>query len=106
MTYAKNGSPQPQPQTSKQTEWSEQDSAGLTKLWRLRVGETLLLLALFGLIAFLSAGCAQTSTPPSAWPLNPQPPQIGLEPPTESYTSRVQSFLRKSRERLTSIQAM
>ena len=106
MTYAKNGLQQPQPQISKPHDLSESANKALMKLVWLRLAETTALLLILGLIALSLVGCAQTSTPPSAWPLNPQPPQISLEPPNESYSQRVQSFLQRSRERLTRTPAM
>jgi hypothetical protein len=64
-----------------------------------------LLLTIVVLAASL-IGCAAPSAPPSQPANNPAPPQISEPIPSESYSSKVESFLRSLRERLTGTPVM
>jgi hypothetical protein len=48
----------------------------------------------------LCSGCA-TQSPPAEWPRNPSPPVVSEPIPQKSYSSKVESFLRRSLEALT-----
>jgi hypothetical protein len=89
------------PLITKRCVWKERAKGMWTTLKELPPPVRLALLVMCALLVGSLTGCAVPSSPPSAWPQNPQPPQISTELPQESYSSRVLESFKNWQQRLT-----
>lgn len=106
MSSAPNGSQLRQRQMKRHAVWSGRVNR-LLMLLELCPQPARVALLLIALVCAASlAGCGTLSTPPSEQPRNPSLPQASTAIPAESYSSKVESFLQRSRELLMRIRPM
>lgn len=99
--FDSNGKPLPLLRISKRSSCRSYASVMLTTLLELPPPARIALLLMLAVLVGSLSGCATPSAPPSLPAINPAPAQISEPLPQKSYSSRVESFLRKSRELLT-----